>query len=126
MKRVKLIGPGLKLQKSWHWIGEEVQISDEEYEKNKKYLEVLEDNGEETLPGTIIPTNPDESEKENSDLDDESNGNDNEEDEELEILRNKAKELGIANAGRMKKETLIEKIAEKEAENGANEEDTEE
>lgn len=119
MKRVKLIGPGLKLKNSWHWIGDKVDISDAEYEKNKEHLELLEDIYEETVPQVITPTNPGESESENNnpdeneDLHDGSN-EDNEEDEELEILRSKAKELGIANAGRMKKETLVEKIAEKE------------
>ena len=119
MKRVKLIGPGLKLKNSWYWIGEKVDISDAEYEKNKEHLELLEDIYEETVPQATTPTNPDESESENNnpdeneDLHDGSN-EDNGEDEELEILRSKAKELGIANAGRMKKETLVEKIAEKE------------
>lgn len=125
MKRVKLIGPGLKLKNSWYWIGEKVDISDAEYEKNKEHLEVLEDIYEETVPKATTSTNPDELENENNtpdeneDLHDGANGNhenneNDEEDEELEILRSKAKELGIANAGRMKKETLVEKIAEKE------------
>ena len=120
MKKVKLIGPGLKLNNSWHWCGEEVVISDEEYEKNKNYLNVLED-----LENEIVPNNEedkDTNDNSNNDLvDKQENDEESSDDEELEILREKAKELGISNCGRMKKETLIEKIAEKE-----NEEITEE
>lgn len=120
MKKVKLIGPGLKLNNSWKWCGDIVEITDKEYEKNKNFLELLEDINEDEKNDTSKDTN---------DLDnngnDSTNGNDTtgegentddedeENDEELELIRAKAKELGI-NPGRMKKETLLAKIKEKE------------
>lgn len=44
---VRLIGPGLKLGEQWHYEGETVKVSKIEYKRNKKYLEVIEEDIEE-------------------------------------------------------------------------------
>ena len=117
MKKVKLIGPGLKLNNSWKWCGDIVEITDEEYEKNKNFLELLEDINEDekndTSEGTNDTNKNSTTENDASEEGENTDGEDEEIDEELEIIRVKAKELGI-NPGRMKKETLLAKIKEKE------------
>lgn len=90
--KVKVTGAGLKLAGKWHFIDEIVEINKEEYERNKDYVEVVEENNNQ---------NP------------EGNQNSNE-DEELEKLIEQAKGLGIRNVRNMKKETLIAKIKETE------------
>lgn len=112
MYKVKLIGPGLKIENKWHWIGETVIVNKEDYEKNKKYLEVIEIIEAENTTETI-------GEKNETELSGNENTNDEEEktedvDEEMEILRKKATELGIEFRKNTKKETLIKKISEAE------------
>lgn len=100
MKRVKLLGPGLKLQNKWYWINEIASVSDEEYEENKKYLQLLEE-------AVLLP------EDDENDTDEETDEN---ADEEMDILRQKATELGIKVTSNMKKETLLKKISKIENE----------
>lgn len=118
MYKVKLIGPGLKIENKWHWIGETVIVNKEDYEKNKNYLEVIEIIETENTTETI-------GEENETELSDNENTNDEEEkteteeetedvDEEMEILRKKATELGIEFRKNTKKETLIKKISEAE------------
>ncbi len=131
MKKVELIGPGLKLNNSWYWCGDVVYVSEAEYEKNKSFLKVIEDIKEKQNINNLIK-NDNEDTNINNNIDEKNNTgtdkntNENEmtnndtilnDDEELEILREKAKELGIANAHLMKKETLLAKISEAEKNN---------
>lgn len=108
MFKVRVKGEGVKLANKWCFIGDEVIIDEEEYEKNKEYVDVIE-----VIEETKAGGNP------NSEEDDTGVG-DNSEDEELEALREKAKELGIKNIHNMKKETLIAKIQEIEEKAGEN------
>lgn len=91
MYKVKLIGPGLKIENKWYWIGETAIVNEEDYEKNKKYLEVIEIIKDEKDTGKVEDKNKDE---------------------EMELLRKKAAELGIEFGKNTKKETLIKKINE--------------
>ncbi|MBR3697598.1 MAG: Rho termination factor N-terminal domain-containing protein [Clostridia bacterium] len=136
MKKVKIIGPGRKLNNEWRYDGDVAIITEEEYEKNKEGLEVLEEiESLEDKKRTITL----EIEDENIDLDElktaieefikdynktpenfvQKNPTDDnsKDDEELNELREKAKNLGIKNVHSMKKETLIQKISEAENEN---------
>ena len=100
MKRVKVNGPGVKLANKWCYIGDEATIDEEEFEKNKPYVDVIEDMEEVQEP----------------------QGEENPEgkDEELEALKDRAKELGINVTHNMKKETIIKKIEEIEQDAGEN------
>ena len=60
MYKVKLIGPGLKIENKWHWIGETVIVNKEDYEKNKKYLEVIEIIEDENSTETVENKNESE------------------------------------------------------------------
>lgn len=91
---VRVKGKGLKLNKEWCYKGAEVEIEEAEYEKNKDYLDVIEEKDDNTL----IPEIPV-----------------SDEEKELEELRTKAKELGIKNYYLMKIDTLKKLIDEKEA-----------
>ena len=42
MYKVKLVGPGLFLNGAWHWINDIVEITEDTYEKNKDFLEIIE------------------------------------------------------------------------------------
>lgn len=133
MKKVKLIGPGLKLDNSWYWCGEIVIINDDEYEKNKNFLEVLENIEEDPSNNNLTKVdnentntnnNIDKEKDDNTDTDNNANENETEsnedksnDDEELEILKEKAKELGIPGFHLMKKETLLARISEIEKNN---------
>lgn len=90
---VRIKGKGLKLNGKWCYKGAEVEIEETEYEKNKDYLDVIEEDDRTSIPE--IPVSDEE--------------------RELEELKTKAKELGIKNYFLMKKETLKKMIAEKEA-----------
>lgn len=124
MKKVKLIGPGLKLNNSWHFIGDIVEITDEEYEKNCEFLKLIEEiekseqdnkNGEqnnendENNNATENENDEDPSKDENENPEEDKGEDETDEDEEMELLKEKAKKLGI-NPGKMKKETLLKKI----------------
>lgn len=90
-RKVRVTGPGVKLNNIWCYINEEAVIDEKQYKENEKYVEVIEEI-EETKT----------------------------EDEELEALKEKAKKLGIKNAHNMKKETLIAKIEKAKAGEGQN------
>lgn len=94
---VKVKGKGVKLNGIWKYKDETAEINDEEYEVNKEYVDILEDEETSQLPQ--IPNRDDEEPAE----------------KELQELRAKARELGIRNAHLMKKESLEAAIAEKEA-----------
>lgn len=104
--KVKVKGPAIKLQGQWKFKGEIATTTQEEYDENAEYLEILKGK-KEKLQGNVVP---------------QKNGEDGE-DKELEVLREKAKGLGIKGAHNMKKENLIAKI--EEAEGTDNSEDTE-
>lgn len=134
-RKVRVKGPGVKLNNVWHYINEEAVIDEAQYEENKEYVEVIEEikensntkldeenksaDGSDINVGTneiekeIIEEQPKEEPEDNSGENTEENEKDNEnEDEELVKLREEAKELGIRGAHNMKKENLIAKIKE--------------
>ena len=94
---VKVKGKGVKLNGIWKYKDETAEISDKEYEANKEYVDILEDEEGPQLPQ--VPNKEDEDPVE----------------KELLELRAKAKKLGIRNSHLMKKESLEAAIAEKEA-----------
>lgn len=124
MYKVKVKGVGVKLAGKWSFKGDVVEITSEEYEKNKEYVDVIEVIEEKI----IAPENP-ETGKELNNKDDNENtekgmndgGNDEEEntregtnnvnsDVELDKLKAEAEKLGIKVTHNMKKETIIDKI----------------
>lgn len=120
MKKVKVNGPAVKLANKWCYIGDEAIIDDEEYNKMKEHVDLIEDIEEPEKEPTI-------QEEEKSDANPEENpegnpgGKPEGEDEELEALKERAKELGINVTHNMKKETIIKKIEKAEkAEAGEN------
>lgn len=144
-RKVRVKGPGVKLNNVWCYINEEAVIDEAQYEENKEYVEVIEeikenpntklDEGKKTADGSDINVGTNEIEKEiteeqtkeepedNSGENIEENTGENEkdnesEDEELEALRERAKELGINVTHNMKKETIIKKIEEKGSKTG--------
>ena len=131
-RKVRVTGPGVKLNNIWCYINEEAVIDEKQYKENEKYVEVIEEI-EETKTEDIKPAAPvvqkepvEEKEKMQEDNNPESNekteNDEQTEDEELEALKEKAKKLGIKNAHNMKKETLIAKIEEAKAGEGQNSE----
>ena len=139
MIKVRVKGEGVKLANRWCFINDEAIIDKEEYEKNKEYVDIIEEieeskegleastSNEETSAGEgqnpegeqETPNNDDSDTNvgsiEGEDKPEGDNGEDNEnEDEELEALKERAKKLGIKNTHNMKKETLIAKIQETE------------
>lgn len=129
-RKVRVTGPGVKLNNVWCYINEEAVIDEKQYKENEKYVEVIEEI-EETKTEDIKPAAPvvqtepvEEKEKMQEDNNPESNekteNDEQTEDEELEALKEKAKKLGIKNAHNMKKETLIAKIEEAKAGEGQN------
>ena len=110
MFKVRVKGPGVKLANQWCFKNDEAVIDAEELEKNKDYVEVIEE----------LENNSDTEGKSKSDNENpEGEGTNPEEtDEELEALKIRAKNLGIKVKKNMKKETLIKKIQEKTAESG--------
>lgn len=129
-RKVRVTGPGVKLNNIWCYINEEAVIDEKQYKENEKYVEVIEEI-EETKTEDIKPAAPvvqkepvEEKEKmqeDNNPGSNEKTENDEQtEDEELEALKEKAKKLGIKNAHNMKKETLIAKIEEAKAGEGQN------
>lgn len=133
-RKVRVKGPGVKLNNVWRYINEEAIIDEVQYEDNKEYVEVIEEIAEnsntkpeqENKSTDVSNTNPvnnegeeipkedlKENNKENSEENpEESEENNEKEDEELVKLREEAKELGIRGAHNMKKENLIAKIKE--------------
>ena len=129
-RKVRVTGPGVKLNNVWCYINEEAVIDEKQYKENEKYVEVIEEI-EETKTEDIKPAAPvvqtepvEEKEKMQEDNNPESNekteNDEQTEDEELDALKEKAKELGIKNAHNMKKETLIARIEEAKAGEGQN------
>lgn len=124
MKKVKVNGPAVKLANKWCYIGDEAIIDDEEYNKMKEHVDLIEDIEEPEKEPTIqeeekSDANPEENPEENPEGN--PGGEPEGEDEELEALKERAKELGINVTHNMKKETIIKKIEEAEkAEAGEN------
>ncbi len=128
MIKVRVKGEGVKLANRWCFINDEAIIDLEEYERNKEYVDIIEEiekasTGEGQNPeGEQENSNNDDSDTNVGNIEGENNpegdneedvGENNEsEDEELEALKERAKELGIKNTHNMKKETLIAKIQE--------------
>lgn len=127
-RKVRVTGPGVKLNNIWYYINEEAVIDEKQYKENEKYVEVIEEI-EEPKTEPEDPINPEGEQNDGTDINDGTNDegensgenkNETSEDEELEALKEKAKELGIKNAHNMKKETLIAKIEETKAGEGQN------
>ena len=140
MIKVRVKGEGVKLANKWCFINEEATIDLDEYEKNKDYVDIIEEIEEpKTNPEVSTSTegasteesqNPEGEqdisnndgsdnnvgsiEKENNPDGENNEENDESEDEELDALKERAKALGIKNTHNMKKETLIAKIQETE------------
>lgn len=130
VRRVRVKGPGVKLANKWCYIGDEATVDEQEFEKNKEYVDVIEEI-EEPKTEPENPINPEGEQNDGTDINDgindegENSGenkNEASEDEELEALKARAKELNIKVTANMKKETIINKIeeAEKEAGEGQN------
>ena len=127
-RKVRVTGPGVKLNNVWCYINEEAVIDEKQYKENEKYVEVIEEI-EETkteevktaAPAVQTETVEEKKQEDNNPESNEKTENDEHtEDEELDALKEKAKELGIKNAHNMKKETLIAKIEEAKAGEGQN------
>lgn len=107
---VKVKGVGVKLAGKWCFKNQTAEIGKEEYENNKEYVEVIQEDIEE-------PKNPEGELNNGSDTNDgtinegENSGEDNK-DEELEALKEEAKKLGINVTHNMRKDTIIKKIEE--------------
>ncbi|MFU2362279.1 MAG: hypothetical protein ACM67R_00655 [Clostridiales bacterium] len=138
MKRVIVKGPALKLNGKWCYDKDTAIVSEDVYEKNKKYLDVVEeisDKKERTITIMVkdetinlkelkqelelyvenYKKDAAEYSAENAEPSADKNTGDNTGDntgEELEALKEKAKGLGIKNVHNMKKDTLIAKIKE--------------
>lgn len=93
--KVKVKGKGVKLNGVWIYKGEEAIIDEEQYEENKEFVDIIEDE-----EGPQLPQVPGKEDEDNED--------------ELQELRAKAKELGTRNYHLMGKEKLELAIAEKE------------
>ncbi len=124
IRKVRVKGPGVKLNNKWCYIGDEATIDEQEYEKNKDYIDIIEEIEEQETEAKIQDIteekqNPEE-EQENQNSDDGSDTNEEEESEELEALKERAKELGINVTHNMKKETIIKKIENAEKVTGEN------
>lgn len=134
MKRVIVKGPALKLNGKWCYDKDTAIVSEDVYEKNKKYLDVVEeisDKKERTITIMVkdetinlkelkqelelyvenYKKDAAEYSAENAEPSADKNTGDNT-GEELEALKEKAKGLGIKNVHNMKKETPIAKIKE--------------
>lgn len=136
MKKVSPKKAGVKLNGKWCFKGQNEIVSDEEYNANKEFVDVIEDireNNERVIEIVVKDENIDLEElkkdieeyvenykKEEVKTDKDSNENvDNTSDnpdEELEALKERAAKLGINVTHNMRKETIIRKIEEKEAE----------
>lgn len=131
MKRVIVKGPALKLNGKWCYDKDTAIVSEDVYEKNKKYLDVVEeisDKKERTITIMVkdetinlkelkqeLELYVENYKKDDAEPSADKNTGDNTGDntgEELEALKEKAKGLGIKNVHNMKKETLIAKIKE--------------
>lgn len=111
--KVKVREEGIKLNGVWKFKGEEAVIDEEQYERNKDFIDIIEDEEGPKLPQ--IPSKEDEEPKQ-SDVQNTENTEDEKSEEEILMeLRMKAKELGIKNYHLMGKEKLETVIAEKEA-----------
>ncbi len=129
-RKVRVTGPGVKLNNVWCYINEEAVIDEKQYKESEKYVEVIEEIEEtkteevKTAAPAVQTETVEEKEKNQEDNNPESNekteDDEQTEDEELEALKEKAKKLGIKNAHNMKKETLIAKIEEAKAGEGQN------
>jgi hypothetical protein len=127
MKRVIVKGPALKLNGKWCYDKDTAIVSEDVYEKNKKYLDVVEeisDKKERTITIMVkdetinlkelkqeLELYVENYKKDAAEPSADKNTGDNT-GEELEALKEKAKGLGIKNVHNMKKETLIAKIKE--------------
>lgn len=126
IRRVRVKGPGVKLANKWRYIGDEATVDEQEFEKNKEYVDVIEEI-EEPKTEPENPINPEGEQNDGTDINDGTNDegensgenkNETSEDEELEALKARAKELNIKVTANMKKETIINKIEETEKEAG--------
>lgn len=135
MKRVIVKGPALKLNGKWCYDKDTAIVSEDVYEKNKKYLDVVEeisDKKERTITIMVkdetinlkelkqelelyVENYKKDAAEPSADKNTGDNTGNNTGDntgEELEALKEKTKGLGIKNVHNMKKETLIAKIKE--------------
>lgn len=121
---VKVKGKAIKLNGRWCYKGETEEITLEQYEGKEKYLEIVKADKEvEELPQVpgedVVEEQSQEetevNEEETEKVEEENQQEETEVDEELEALKEKAKSLDIKVTANMKKETIIKKIQEKEA-----------
>lgn len=130
MKKVKVKDAGIKINNRWYFKDEEVIIDDNEYEKNKEYLIVLENLKEknervieivvedETVDIEQLKSDIEEYVKEyNKNIIEDNIDNVGTEGDEptLKELRMKAMELGIDASRMTNKENILKKINEVEA-----------
>ena len=114
MIKVRVKGEGVKLANKWCFINEEATIDLEEYERNKEYVDIIEEIEEPKTDSEVSTSNEEASTGESQNPEGDNGENNKSEDEELDALKERAKELGIKNTHNMKKETLIAKIQETE------------
>ena len=92
IRRVRVKGPGVKLANKWCYIGDEATVDEQEFEKNKEYVDVIEEI-EEPKTEPENPINPEGEQNDGTDINDGTNDegensgenkNETSEDEELE------------------------------------------
>lgn len=96
-RKVRVKGPGVKLANRWCYINEEAIIDDLEYEKNKQYVDIIEEIKEPEIKLEAPVSNLDEEQNKGT------NTNDNVNDEEIDEQDEKIKKLS-----KMKVTELIE------------------
>lgn len=115
MIKVRVKGEGVKLANRWCFINDEATIDEEEFERNKEYVNVIEKIKEvDTTKNQTSEVDSGEDQNPKGNNGEDTGENNKSEDEELEALKERAKKLGIKNTHNMKKETLIAKIQETE------------
>ena len=121
MKKVIVNGPALKLNGKWCYDKDTAIISEDVYEKNKKYLRVIESISDVDINKKIIEIEINNEIIDIKDLKEKlqeyainyiKEHSEDIKNTTLEELRAQAKELGVKNAHLMGKDKLVEKINE--------------
>ena len=69
IRRVRVKGPGVKLANKWCYIGDEATVDEQEFEKNKEYVDVIEEI-EEPKTEPENPINPEGEQNDGTDIND--------------------------------------------------------
>ena len=72
IRRVRVKGPGVKLANKWCYIGDEATVDEQEFEKNKEYVDVIEEI-EEPKTEPENPINPEGEQNDGTDINDGTN-----------------------------------------------------